>query len=352
MVVFWACKYLLTWSLPLVPADLSTAPFPIKAPVTAAVLSELQTAIVAAVTAGERSVLIDLDEVAVLDSALISTLVKILREVRALGGTVKLAVSRKNLLDTLRVTALDKVFAIVEPGAPVPPARPPAASVRRRRVPMAVLIVAGLLGLTGPFGASAAPESDLSATQIVQLVAEQNPEMRSYQARLRVDFQLRSFPYIGQHLEGKTYFKRPDNFEVVFDKVPSYAKGFEKVYSDIDDPTNWAKRFNLAVAGHRIVAGHDDVVLRLTLKIRGRIEHQDVAIDPASWHIDEMQWYYDDGGYISISQDYQHVGSFSLLKTQHATIRIPFAHASAEGRYDDYRTNVAIDDAVFTKGAH
>lgn len=212
----------------------------------------------------------------------------------------------------------------------------------------AILAVALLIAL--PLGSSASVASDLSAEQIVQRVAHLNPEMRSYEAHLSVDFQLRSFPYVGQRLAGTSYFKRPDNFEVVFDRVPSYAKGFDKVYTDIDDPTTWARRFNLAVAGRKTFDGHDDLLLRLTLKIRGRIDHEDVAVDPASWHIDEVEWYYDDGGYISMRQDYQTIGSFSLVTAQHATIRIPFVHASLEGRYSNYRTNVAIDDSVFTKG--
>ncbi len=332
--------------------DSASLSFPLKGPMTPSALAELHASVVAAAAAGARRLSIDLDDVVVLDSAVISTLIKVLRDVRALGAAVTLSASRKTLLDTLRVTALDKVFAIVAPGESAAPIAPivPVAHVRRQRAPILGILIAGLLGLALPYATSTAVASDLNADQIVQRVAHQNPEMRSYRARLSVDLQLRSFPYVAQHLAGTTYFKRPDNFEVVFDKVPPYAQGFDRVYSDIDDPTNWARRFNVAVAGRKSIAGHDDILLRLTLKIRGRIDHQDVAIDPASWHIDEMEWYYYDGGYISMSQDYKAVGSFSLLATQHATIRIPFMHASAEGRYDDYRTNVAIDDAVFTKG--
>ena len=62
-----------------------------------------------------------------------------------------------------------------------------------------------------------------------------------------------------------------------------------------------------------------------------------------------MEWHYYNGGVISMTQDYQSVNGFNVLKAQHATIRIPYIHASAEGRYDGYRTNVAIDDAVFTR---
>jgi predicted small secreted protein len=160
---------------------------------------------------------------------------------------------------------------------------------------------------------------------------------------------LKSFPYFAQHLYGTTYFKRPDNFEVVFDRVPSYAKGFEKLYSDIGDPTNWHKRFQIVRAGERIVDGHRDIVLRLTLVQRGMIDHEYVMVDPVKWHIDQMEWSYYNGGLISMTQDFRQEGEFMILAAQHATIRIPHISAAAEASYRDYHTNVAIDDAVFTK---
>jgi anti-anti-sigma factor len=79
-------------------------------------LDELHSSVVASAAAGVRSLTIELDEVGVLDSAVISTLIKILRDVRAHGSAVSLSARRKSLLDTLRVTALDKVFKIVTPG--------------------------------------------------------------------------------------------------------------------------------------------------------------------------------------------------------------------------------------------
>jgi len=79
-------------------------------------LDELEASVVAAAGAGARSLTVELDEVGVLDSAVISTLIKILRDVRAHGGTVTLSARRKSLLDTLRVTGLDKVFKIVTTG--------------------------------------------------------------------------------------------------------------------------------------------------------------------------------------------------------------------------------------------
>jgi len=209
------------------------------------------------------------------------------------------------------------------------------------------LLTAGAM-LATPGGAE--PENDPAA--LVERIVGQNAGMRSYEARVSVDVQMRNFPYVCAHLDGTTYFKRPDNFEVVFERVPSYAKGFDRLYSDVGDPSNWHRRFTMSMAGEMAVDGHRDVVVRLVQRVRGMIDHEDVAIDPVANRIDNMAWHYYNGGVISMSQEYQTVGQFSVLAKQHGTIRIPYVHASAEATYSDYHTNVAIDDAVFTKEQH
>ncbi len=297
-------------------------------------------------SANGGDIVVDIDDIAILDAPVISTLVAMLREARERGTTIALRAGRKRLLDTLRITALDKVFTIVSAEAKAV-ARTRTAPVGRHRRIVAGLAL-GLLGLGVSSGTRASAQSE-SPEDVVARVIALNADMRSYEARVVIDFKLRSFPYVSQHLDGTTYYKRPDNFEVVFEKVPSYAKGFDKLYSDIDDPTSWAKRFDFSRAGERVFDGHRDVVVKLVQKVRGQIDHEDVVIDPVRNRIDAMTWYYYNGGTISMSQEFERVGSFEVLARQHATIKIPFVHASAEAVYRDYKTNVAIDDTVFTR---
>jgi anti-anti-sigma factor len=301
--------------------------------------------------AGARRLHIDLEGLERLDSPVIACLITILREARQDGGDVALGATRPAILDTLRVTGLDKLFPREAAPEGAPPRSTPPPAKKKRALRRAVAGIAGLLVAFG--GPSTAPASAALATQPDELVAHlaaQNPDMQSYQARLHVDFQLRTFPYIAQHLDGTAYFKRPDNYEVVFSNVPGYARGFDKLFADIGDPADWQRRFQISLAGERRLGGREDVVVRLVQRVRGMIDHEDVAVDTKTWRIDQMEWHYYNGGVISMTQDYQSVDGFNVLKAQHATIRIPYIHASAEGRYDSYHTNVAIDDSLFTRG--
>jgi anti-anti-sigma regulatory factor len=337
----------------------ATVRISLSGPFTKAALAPLRAAL-----AGCETLTLDIDALPALDAPAIANLVTLLRDARNRGVALRLAVSRSDLLETLRVTGLDIVFALApDPSAvsSAPPALRAAAATKvaaRRRGRLlgalfALLAFALFAAASFGSGSRALAQNELAPAltpaQIIAKITEQNPSMLTYQARVAVNFRLKSFPYFSQHLDGTTYFKRPDNFEVVFDRVPSYARGFEKMYSDIGDPTNWHKRFEIARDGERVVAGHRDIVLRLTLIQRGMIDREIVLVDPVKWHIDEMIWSYYNGGQISMTQDFRQEGEFAVLAAQHATIRIPHISAAAEASYSDYHTNVAIDDSVFTK---
>jgi anti-anti-sigma regulatory factor len=336
---------------------METMTFSLSKPVTAEALSALRADTARALDAGAKTILVDIDDVGTLESDIIATLIRVLRDARDHAAVLSLSASRKKVLETLHITALDRVFTVVTPLAAVAGETPPKPA---RRFPKRARRVASLaLALAFAFGALAvtgrtpvAAEIDVTPLDAVRNVIVENARVPSYQAKIAVVVQLRSFPYLAKTLSGTTYFKRPDNYEVVFDSVPAMAKGFDKLYSDADDATGWERRFVLSSTGEKTVDGHRDVAIRLVQRVRGMIDYEDVAIDPSTWKIDSMEWHYYNGGVISMSQSYQNVGGFSVLASQHATIRIPYVHAAADAVYSGYKTNVAIDDAVFTKDKH
>ncbi len=74
---------------------------------------QIQSQVSDAEASGEKNFILALDGIPVLDSAVIRRLVKLLRRARESGGDLTLAVSRQDLLRTLQVTALDKIFHVI-----------------------------------------------------------------------------------------------------------------------------------------------------------------------------------------------------------------------------------------------
>lgn len=295
--------------------------------------------------AGTRRIRIGCDGLSRFDDSVARGLIGLLRAAREHGADVTLVVARDDLRERLRAYALDRIFTLAAgcEDAVTMQARSSGPAALRRATAGTLAVACALLATAAPHVAA----EQLDPLAIVRGVVAQNAGMTSYRARVSVALHLRSFPFLSEHLAGTTYYKRPGSFAVDFDRVPRYAKGFDKLYSDIDDPSKWEARFTIAAAGERAVDGHRDVVLRMVQRVRGMIDHEDVAIDPAAQRIDEMAWYYYNGGVITMTQAYKDVAGYHVLAAQHAAIHIPFVSANADATYDDYRTNVAIDDSVF-----
>jgi hypothetical protein len=225
----------------------------------------------------------------------------------------------------------------------------PLAVRRFRSLFLALAVAAAGGGIAGVAHGEVIP-GPFDAHAILQRMAGRNPTLRSYRARVHVDIRLFSFPFFAPKLDGTSYFKRPDYYVVVFDRMPSYARGFQRLFNDIGNPSAWEKDQNIAVQGSAWLDGRQAIVLRLTKKIHSDIlDHTLAYVDPADFSLVQMEWYYTSGGKITMSQTYRSQGSYSVLSQQHATITIPHVHAIADSTYGAYETNVPIGIGSATK---
>lgn len=204
-------------------------------------------------------------------------------------------------------------------------------------------LLAVALGRAAPASAQGPSES------ILARIAARNPSLQSFQARVHVNVHMLNFPWLSPQLDGTSYFKRPNSYEVVFDRVPSYAHGIKKLFGDIDDVAAWEKDSNIAYAGTQTVDGRALYALRMTKKIYSDQVADTVAyVDPATFQVVRMDWHYRNGGSITMTQTYRRQGDYDVVATQHADIHIPHVRAVADATFGAYQTNVAVNDAVFT----
>jgi anti-anti-sigma regulatory factor len=130
-----------------------TLTFSLQKPVSPAALLSLRSDALGALEGGVSEFAIDIDDVGILDSHVISTLIAILRDVRERGAAIELRASRKSILDTLRITALDKVFTISEPSARRVPAAPlPPRKTAQRRGRLVASVAAGAFAAASLIG--------------------------------------------------------------------------------------------------------------------------------------------------------------------------------------------------------
>jgi len=212
-------------------------------------------------------------------------------------------------------------------------------------LPAVAAVCCGLLAATPP--GDPAPTAPLTAQAVIARMADRNPTLRSYEARVHVDVRMLNFPFLSPQLNGTSYYKRPDFFEVVFDRMPGYARGFGRLFDDVGSPRAWQKNQNITLDGTAWINGRQMIVLRLTKKIHSDIlDHTLAYVDPVDYSLVQMEWYYTNGGKITMAQWYRLQGDYSVLSQQHATISIPHVRAVADATYGTYETNVA-----FAKGS-
>ncbi|HEX3459138.1 MAG TPA: hypothetical protein VHR97_14395 [Candidatus Baltobacteraceae bacterium] len=196
---------------------------------------------------------------------------------------------------------------------------------------------------SGPAAASAMQPS-LDVRAVLRKMTDRNPTLQSYRARVHVDVRMLNFPFLAPKLDGTSYYKRPDLYVVVFDRMPSYARGFQKLFNDIGNPNQWQRDSNVAVDGSATIDDRPMIVLRMTKKIRSDIlDHTLAYVDAATFDLARMEWYYTSGGKITMTQQYRSQGIYSVLSSQHATIQIPHVRAVADASYGTYETNVPVE---------
>jgi outer membrane lipoprotein-sorting protein len=196
---------------------------------------------------------------------------------------------------------------------------------------------------SGPAAASATqPSADLRA--VLRKMTDRNPTLQSYRARVHVDVRMLNFPFLAPKLDGTSYYKRPDLYVVVFDRMPSYARGFQKLFNDIGNPNQWQRDSNVVVDGGATIDNRPMIVLRMTKKIRSDIlDHTLAYVDATTFDLARMEWYYTSGGKITMTQQYRSQGIYSVLSSQYATIQIPHVRAVADASYGTYETNVPVE---------
>jgi anti-anti-sigma factor len=73
----------------------------------------VEAAVDAALSKGAEQIVLDLDTLAILDTEALRGLIALLRRARLKGAQIALRSSRDEILRTLSVTGLDRVFALV-----------------------------------------------------------------------------------------------------------------------------------------------------------------------------------------------------------------------------------------------
>ena len=187
-------------------------------------------------------------------------------------------------------------------------------------------------------------------TAIVTQLTQRMDAVSSYTAHIRLNVQLHSFPYLAANVDGTTSYKRPGQYNVTFNSVPALADAFKNVSGDIGDPAAWHDKFNIAIDPSSANAGANTAVLRLTEKSKGQVDHALAYVDLPSRTVSRMDWFYVNGGRISMEQHFAPISGVLLVDNQAADIDMPGYKATAQATFDGYSVQVGAATPHRTSG--
>jgi hypothetical protein len=169
------------------------------------------------------------------------------------------------------------------------------------------------------------------AARVFATTGARTSAVRSYTFALHVDFKLKTFPYIGVHLDGTGTYERPNLYSIHFRNVPWFGKGFENVKMDPLEPVTWPQTYDVVSLAH---AG-DRTTVEMKDRTDGHVKGVHAEIDANG--LRQVQWSYVNGGVIRVEVNPKQINGFPVPESEDADIQVPGYHVIAHARFDDYK---------------
>jgi hypothetical protein len=180
---------------------------------------------------------------------------------------------------------------------------------------------------------------------VIERMSAVNGSLQSFQAQLHVKGHMVSFPFFGGRLEGTYLFKRPNSYQVDFEHGSRFADPVKNLITEIANPSSWESLRNVAIDPQsQTFDGHPVICLRLTAKSDSdKLDYALAMVDPTTYELEEMEWHYQGGGSVVVTQTYGSVGQYLMVTSQHLELHMSGIRAVADATYTDYQTNVGAD---------
>ena len=213
---------------------------------------------------------------------------------------------------------------------------------------VAIALTVLIASVTVKTSAQTSVPATMNAHEVIQKMSERNRPLHSFAAQVEVKGHMTTFPFLGAKLDGKYVFKQPNSYQVIFGHDTRYTDAIKNLLVEIATPSSWEDARNVAVDPQpHTLDGHDVIQLRLTARSSDdKLVYALASVDSATYDLDQMEWHYQDGSSVLVTQTYSTIGQYRVVASQHAYLQFPGIHAVADARYTDFETNVNVDNSA------
>lgn len=170
-----------------------------------------------------------------------------------------------------------------------------------------------------------ATKADLGGEQL-------NQTLPDFTFNVDVAMRMRTFPWLGFHMEGAGKYEQGKQYSVHFTKLPWFAP---RPQHDADlsmlEPAMWPSRFTYQKTGEE----DGNTLFDLRSLEDPTLTNATVTLGP-QWCARKVHAVYNDGSQIDMNVKYNSVDGFMVPASLTATINVPHASLSANGVFKDY----------------
>jgi len=220
-------------------------------------------------------------------------------------------------------------------------------------IALGFVLAIGIAGLAQPSPTAShavSPPPNVVATssptvdEVIDMVLNRNPGLRSYQAHAVLNVRQLNFPWLNPVLVGKVYYNKPGYEVYDFPHTPSYLQGITKVEGAVGLANRWRHCYNITLE-----IRPDNYVLHMVPKILGEVAQMDVSIDKKSGEERFSNWsYHRQADSVQLWQTYSNVGGYDVVTSQAADITKHIIRAKATGTFDAFNFNVPVPTPTAT----
>lgn len=213
-----------------------------------------------------------------------------------------------------------------------------------RKAAVRVSMTASIRALAASLLMAAFATPAIASDDLLQRASQINPHLNSYEASIRVDVSMKTFPFLSPTLGGTYYHKEPNMDRIVFSSgLPAIAQQFSNVYPRVESPSHWADVYTINKVGDN----GSQTTYQLIPRNSARVQRVDARLDDRTATVTYMRWNYVDGSYAEVSQSYAQVHGNYLVSRQTGHVDFPAYKADLTSSYSGYRLNVPLSDSFF-----
>lgn len=213
---------------------------------------------------------------------------------------------------------------------------------RRHAVPSLAAALSAAFIVAAVLGAEAA--GDFRANPAYRHMLSLQRGVHSSIADIEVHTKMKSFPPISLTFRGKSYFRAPDQQQVVFDDVPGPIKGMVKDSPSIEPAAVWDRYYHVAILGDQGGATTFHLVPR---DLASPLASIDATLDDATGEMTQVHFVNTDGAETTMQQTYGRVGRFLVVVAETGQSHGSGYKADETTTLSNYQINIPVPDSVF-----